>query len=84
MWLSEKKAQREFEDNGWEAIRNGFPDWILVKRDRRGKVKQFRLVETKGVYQNGRVRQRLTPHQERAFEVLREITGREVEIIYQR
>lgn len=43
----ELKVKKDLEDEGWEVLRNGWPDFLLVKRNEKGRVLEARSVEVK-------------------------------------
>lgn len=42
----EKAVAEEYEDRGWQPIRGGWPDWLMVKTDSQ-EITDFMVVEVK-------------------------------------
>lgn len=79
MWLSEVRHQNRFEEEGWTILRNGYPDFLLLKRDKNWKISEVKFVESKGYYDG--VPAKLRWEQEKMHKILREL-GFTVEVLY--
>ena len=53
----ELRVKKDLEAEGWEVLRNGWPDFLLVKRNKNGRVIEAQAVEVK------RADQAAEPHQ---------------------
>lgn len=77
MWASERRQKEGFERDGWTVIRNGWPDFLLVKEQDGKRV--IRFVEIKGIY--GATVQKITEAQQATHDALKS-AGFEVEVLY--
>ena len=43
----EKEAEERYEEEGWNSVRNGAPDWLFIKTDEDGNITDVKFVEVK-------------------------------------
>lgn len=68
----EAKIVEALEEDGWEVLKNGWPDLLAVKD---GKVRFFE-VKPHGL-------RKLSPRQQKMADVLKEVFGVEVEVVHE-